>query len=144
MDLDRIQRLREQTRRERGRLYAILEEEANPLDARLRRARQEGMDEVTVEDFQQRPKTLRPKRPVAEDRADRLRVLFERVQREVSLLTLRNVYDKAKKKVRNDPEFRDLKETPPTNAEVREWLSDKPPFPGTIRCARLAGSQSAR
>ena len=113
MDLDRIQRLSEQTRRERGRLYAILEEEANPLDARLRRARQEGMDEVTVEDFQQRPKRLRPKRPVAEDRADRLRVLFEKVQREVSLLTLRNVYDKAKKKVRNDPEFRDLKETPP-------------------------------
>ena len=112
MDLDRIQRLRSQTRRERERLYAILEEEANPLDARLRRARQEGMDEVTVEDFQQRPKPLRPKRPVAEDRADRLRVLFERVQREVSLLTLRNVYDKAKKKVRNDPEFRDLKETP--------------------------------
>ena len=42
------------------------------------------MDEVTVEDFEPRPKPLRPKRQPADNRADRLRVLFEKVQREVS------------------------------------------------------------
>ena len=134
MDLRILDRLQESRRREaeqRRQIYARLEEEANPLQARIRRAREEGMEEVTVDDFEERPKRQPPlrRRPEpAENRADRLRVLFEKIQKEVSILTLRNVYDKAKKIVKNDPAFRDLKELPPTVAEVREWLSDKPRF----------------
>ena len=113
MDLRILDRMRQARRREqeqRNQLYSIIEEEANPLEARVRRARQEGVDEVTVEDFEQRPPRMRQKRPVAEGRADRLRVLLEKVKREVSLLSLKNVYDKARKKIKSDPEFRDLKE----------------------------------
>ena len=114
-----LQRRRAATRLERDSIYAALDAEANPMPARLQRAWQEGLDEVTVDDFP-REKPLRPKRQPAEGRADRLRVLFEKVQRQVSLLTLRNVYDKARKMVKNDPDFRDIRTTPPTNAEVRE------------------------
>ena len=129
--LDRLQASRRREAEQRRQIYAGLEQEADPLQARIRRAREEAMDEVTVEDFEERPKRPAPlrRRPEpAENRADRLRVLFEKIQKEVSLLTLRNVYDKAKKIVKNDPAFRDLRELPPTVAEVREWLSDKPRF----------------
>ncbi len=84
---DRTLRDRERNRQERQRLE---DELTNPLEARVRQAMAEGMAEVTIDGFSQRQKPFRPKPPPDENRAGRLRVLFEKVQREVSFLTLRN------------------------------------------------------
>ena len=124
--IQRYQRLRARQRAERDQRYAALD--AETFEGRVRRAQAEGMDEVTVDDFSRAPERLRPQRQPDPGRADRLRVLFERVQREVSILTLRNVYDKARKLVKNEPAFADLRPKPPTQDETREWLSDKPAF----------------
>ena len=40
--MDNLERLREKTKKARERLCAILEDEADPLEARVRRAREEG------------------------------------------------------------------------------------------------------
>ena len=120
-DIQQYQRAREKTRRERDRLYAALGEEANPLEAmeaRISRGVEEAVDAFLEESPRQRT-PFRPK-PRIEGRADRLRVLFEKVTKDVSLLTLRNIYDKARKLVKRDDEFRDLRALPPTQAETRE------------------------
>ena len=95
------------------------------MEARISRGMEEAVDAYLEESPRQR--TFRPK-PRIEGRADRLRVLFEKVTKDVSLFTLRNIYDKARKLVKRDDEFRDLRALPPTQAETREFLSDKPCF----------------
>ena len=70
-----FQRQRAATRLEREKTYAAIHAEAAPLEERIRRARAEGMDEVTIDDFKSQQKPFRPKRQPDENRADRLRAV---------------------------------------------------------------------
>ncbi len=76
-----LQRIRDRTLRDRVRnrqeRQRIEDELANTLGARLKRAYDEGIAEVDVDDFSRHQRLLRPKRQVPDNRADRLRVLFE-------------------------------------------------------------------